>query len=54
MGTVGEFIKIVTQEMRAAKITSKLFSRQADPEKLDKEFAFALDRIIQKIRDENS
>jgi len=53
LGTQGEFIAEVVKEMRMAKITSKLFSRTADQAALDKEFGFALDRLIQRIRDEH-
>jgi hypothetical protein len=53
LGTIGEFIAEVVKEIHVAKVTSKLFSRQADPDKLDKEFSFALDRVIQRIRDEH-
>jgi len=53
LGTVGDFISEVVKEMRVAKVTSKLFSRTADQSALDKEFGFALDRVIQRIRDEH-
>lgn len=54
LGPVGEFISEVVNEMHDAKITSKWFSRKADKPAMDKEFAFALDRIIQKMRDEHA
>lgn len=52
LGTLGEFIQAVKDDIRAHAIKSKLFSRQVDLTTLWKEISFAFDRVIQRAWDD--
>ena len=54
LGLIGDFVKEVVKDMRDINFRSRLFSTKGivEQDQLDKEFSFALDRVIQRMRDE--